>query len=273
MKTCPRCGKATEGRCCDPGTRQAPGLSVDGVADLVRAMIAAPVDEAKARATRVKSAADGYARAVEHASVATFMARNGMTAPAGSDVDEAALELLCAVEDLPEVGRLRTSVEPAPPVVPAVPENHPEPVPAAAPPRLAVVPPPPAAAEPDPWAAEFPRLRALATARPILLFGGIPVPDKLRWLCKIAPAEWRESSRSDNRATEAAARRVTMGSYGAVILLQELIGHRQSEMLVSAAESSRTLLTYAAKGGQAQLLTALRDVEDRLATAARRAGA
>jgi len=104
--------------------------------------------------------------------------------------------------------------------------------------------------------------------RPILLFGGRIVPEKLQALRDRTGLnfEWVPNDRNGDGARECAnvCKQLRNGRFSAMIILNELISHPQSEHLMHAAKSSNTLHAIGKKGGTGAVLSALNLFERQL---------
>jgi hypothetical protein len=105
----------------------------------------------------------------------------------------------------------------------------------------------------------FPLLAA--DGRPVLIFGGFVVEDKMRSLTQTAgvAVEWISNERNGqgDGECESACRKIRNGQYAGVILLNELMSHRQGDNLIKAAKGAGVHHAVGKKGGKGVLLRAL----------------
>lgn len=97
--------------------------------------------------------------------------------------------------------------------------------------------------------------------KPVMLFGGFAIPEKIRAMEKRTGLtfEWISNERNGSGDAECAnaCRQLRNGRFVAVIILNELISHPQSEHLVRAAKFSGTLHAIGKKAGTGALTAAL----------------
>lgn len=110
---------------------------------------------------------------------------------------------------------------------------------------------------------EMPRLLALNADKPVVLLGGVVKQEKLDRLKRHlgGEVEWIATDNGNPQGIAALERRVREGRVGAVVVLEELIGHRHFAPVVDAARQASVPLTYGAKAGKAAIARALQDVE------------
>lgn len=167
--------------------------------------------------------------------------RNGMPAPERKS-ETAALGLYEAISELPEFRPLAVEV-------PDVPESEPEG--GVAPLELVR------------WA----RLAEITKSRPVLFFGGYVIEDKVAKIAKAGvTVEW-VSNEGGARAAGLAQRvsdRIRHGNYCALVLMNELAGHSESNALFAACRASDVPFALGKKGGTGQLFGILDEFEKRL---------
>jgi hypothetical protein len=97
--------------------------------------------------------------------------------------------------------------------------------------------------------------------RPIMLFGGFAIPKKQNAIERRTGLkfEWISNERNGSGDVECAnaCRQLRNGRYVAMIILNELVSHAQSEQLVLAARASNTLYAIGKKAGTGALIAAL----------------
>lgn len=217
-------------------------MTIDEVLDRIRKAYAAKLAAIKGDADGVRNAVNVYENAAQTDALNQFLIVNGVIhAKTEKKAETAALELLTVVENLPEL-RPADTIE-----LPDVEEEvEEEPEVEAAPVTSSEAPP-------------FPLL--LQDGRPFLVFGGFVVEEKLRAIRKRTRLEfeWTSNERagSGDSDCESAAKRIRNGAYAGVIMLNELMSHRQSESLIRAAKGAGVQHAVGKKGGTAALLNAL----------------
>lgn len=110
---------------------------------------------------------------------------------------------------------------------------------------------------------EMPRLLALSAAKPVVLLGGVVKQEKLDRLKKHfgSDVEWIATDNGNAQGIASLERRVREGRVAAVVVLEELIGHRHFSPVVDAARQATVPLAYGAKAGKASIVRALHDIE------------
>lgn len=110
---------------------------------------------------------------------------------------------------------------------------------------------------------DVPRLRAVSRERGVVLVGGVVKNEKLDRLRKhIGPGvEWIETDANGTKTITALERRIRDGNVGAVIILEELIGHKHHDPLVDAAHIAGTPVAYGRKAGKGSIAKALLEIE------------
>ncbi len=110
---------------------------------------------------------------------------------------------------------------------------------------------------------EMPRLLALSAEKPVVLLGGVVKQEKLDRLKKHlgGEVEWIATDNGNAQGIASLERRVRDGRVGAVVVLEELIGHRHFAPVVDAARHATVPLAYGAKAGKASIVRALHDIE------------
>ena len=111
--------------------------------------------------------------------------------------------------------------------------------------------------------ADLPKLAAACALRPLVLLGGIVKQEKLDRIRRLldVDVEWLSTDNGNPQGISALERRVRDRRIGAVVVLEELIGHRHFSPIVDAARESGTPLAYGAKAGKASIGRALQDLE------------
>ena len=109
----------------------------------------------------------------------------------------------------------------------------------------------------------FPNLRGLT--RPLVLLGGIPVPNKIANIYERFgfEVEWVEVYR--NKGDISAVNRVSNGTVGAVVILEKFLGHRTSEKVVEVCRAHGIPWAYGGNAGTATLQRALELLESKSA--------
>jgi hypothetical protein len=111
----------------------------------------------------------------------------------------------------------------------------------------------------------FPKLTGLAQSRPVVIFGGIPSPEKVRSYQKelgVQTLEWIEVERHDRSNTLEG--RVRNGSVGAVVVLEGWLKHRQHDSVIAACRTNRIPWAFGGKGGKGLILQAFEALEKQL---------
>lgn len=242
-------------------------MNLDDVIAHIKRVHAERVNAVQNGGADVRQALEKYQKAAEEDCLNDLLIKIGLLPPdTPKAAEDAALELLRAVESLPE---LRSSAPLVPPSAPPAPPTEPTPSsttpPAASAPTRARL----KGANLDPSAplavamavamAPFPTL--LKDTRPILIFGGFSVEEKMVTMRRRTglPFEWVSNERSNRGDGEcrSVAERIRSGQYAGVILLNELMSHSQSETLVQACRASGTLFSIGKKAGTGALNSAL----------------
>lgn len=220
-------------------------LTLEDVMNRIKTVHAARVNDVKKHTEGVRAAVTRYEKAAEEDCLNEFLTANGLAPSTGErKADDAALHLLHVVENLPELRTGGVVVE-----LPDVPEDNDT---YELSPALAETLEPPA---PDAYAG------LKRDGRPIVLFGGFAIPEKLRAMEKRTGLkfEWISNERNGSGDVECAnaCRQLRNGRYVAIIILNELISHPQSEQLVRAAKFSGALHAIGKKAGTGALTAAL----------------
>lgn len=135
--------------------------------------------------------------------------------------------------------------------------------------------PPPADDEPEDTPLDLPRLRARARGVSLIVVGGVAKAEKLERLRRRAEIdiEWIGLDAGKSASTVAAlARRIRDGRLVALVLLNGLLDHKQSEPLMTAAREVGLPVAYADKAGKGAFTRALLELERRLGGEAPAAG-
>lgn len=190
-----------------------------------------------------------YRQAAKADLLAEFLERNGI--PAGERRTEtAALALYDALHSLPEF-------RPVVVEVPDVPEDEPETFA-----ELAAQVVGEAAAE-----YEWPSLKRITAERPMAIFGGYVLEDKLSWLASSGVnTEWIANNNGVRGASavQKLSARIRSNAYCGVIVLNELISHSESNMILAACRASGTFYAMGRKAGKGQLRIICEEFEKRL---------
>lgn len=111
---------------------------------------------------------------------------------------------------------------------------------------------------------ELPRLRCLT--KPILLAGGILIPEKLTNVKERfgLDIEWHEIDHDNPRASQALMSRVRAGKVGALILLEGVMRHSTYKPVVEACNNMHVPYAMGDKAGIASLQSAFDDLERKL---------
>ncbi len=220
-------------------------LTLDSVLTQIKQVHAARVNDVKKHTEGVRVAVSRYEKAAEEDCLTEFLVANGLATPTGAPkAEDAALDLLHAVENLPELRVGGSAIE-----LPEVPEDN------------------------DNFESgaqhadmlEPQRSDAYAglksTGKPVMLFGGFSITEKIRAMEKRTGLtfEWVTNGRNGSGDVECAnaCRQLRNGRFVAVIILNELISHPQCDHLVRAAKFSGTLHAIGKKAGTGALIAAL----------------
>lgn len=202
-----------------------------------------------------------YRSAAKADLLAVVLKNNGLAADERR-AEAAALALYDAIGNLPEFQPLNSEA-------PAVADDTSEEEPAEA---LEVEEASAPDSDPDvPAATKFPLLSALTKERPILLFGGYVNEEKRAWMLGLGVHNEWVSNEAGTRASGVAQRmaaRLSNGEYCGLIMLNELMGHRESNALLLACRRSVTPFAMGKKGGKGQLLSLFVKFENGLAKGA-----
>ncbi len=110
----------------------------------------------------------------------------------------------------------------------------------------------------------FPRLIAATGGMPIVLVGGVVVPEKLRWVHGLGlPALWIDA-KDRSGGIRRLVNRIYKGHVWGVVMLNELVGHMQSRPVYDACTATVTRYALGRKGGQQHLRTVFATWEQRL---------
>jgi hypothetical protein len=189
----------------------------------------------------VEEKLQAYKRASQQDLLNAFLARNGFEVEPKA-TDEAALALYEAVGELPEFGDGSST-------------------------ELDEVDEPEAAqAEAVAGSAElqFPLLAAASVDRPVCIFGGYVVEEKLAWIRRQGIAvEWVGNDGGVRKldACERLMGQIKANKFCGVITLQELMSHRESAGMLSACRASGTPHAFGRKAGRGQLAKIFQEFE------------
>jgi hypothetical protein len=216
-------------------------MTLDDVIDKIKKAYAAKFAAIKDSTNNVRNAVNKYEAAAQDDALNQFLIVYRLLPPdTEKKADDAALDLLLTVEKLPElqptaVIELRdeeedTEAEPASDVAAESVEEG-----------------------------KFPLLQK--DERPILIFGGFAVEEKRKAIQKRSGVvvEWVSNERngSGDADCENVRRRIRNGQYCGLIMLNELMSHRQSDLLIKAAKAAGIHHAVGKKGGTAALMSAL----------------
>ncbi len=115
---------------------------------------------------------------------------------------------------------------------------------------------------------DLPRLLSLTSQSPLVIVGGTPHPERLAHLPAELRAriEWIDTSRQGTHAIGNLERRIRERRLLALLLLEEMVQHRHSDPLISAARSVDLPIVYGGRGGRAALRAAMAELDQRLST-------
>jgi len=110
------------------------------------------------------------------------------------------------------------------------------------------------------WPA-YPRLRAVT--KPVLLAGGIKIPEKIKSVHERfgIELEWHEIDHDNPRASQTLMRRIRSGKVGAVILLEGVMRHSTYKPVVEACNNMGVPYAMGDKAGIASLSDAFAELE------------
>lgn len=210
-------------------------MTLDDVIDKIRKAYAAKHAAIKAATDGVRNAVNRYESAAQNDALTQFLVTNGIGgASTEKKAEDAALALLLTVEQLPELRlspcyELQDETEDDSEVSEVKEEK------------------------------KFPMLQQ--DGRPLLIFGGFVVEEKRKTIEERSGlrVEWVSNERSGNGDTECenAQKRIRNGQYSGVIMLNELMSHRQGDTLIKAAKAAGIHHAVGKKGGTAALMSAL----------------
>lgn len=174
----------------------------------------------------------------------SFMEQNGLSIP-DRKAETAALELYDALSSLPEFRPVVVDVpdiedDDVQPVLPAI-----------------DMPAPP----------EWPALQQITKEKPIAMFGGYVMDEKLRWINEAGVQTQWVSNEAGNRAANAIQRfaaRVRNGAFSGVIMLEELMSHQESATILAACRASNTLYAMGKKGGRGRMRVIFNEFDRRM---------
>jgi len=268
--TAPQTPQATSGAAASP---------IGDALARVQSLLSANVAGSQRAARRVVECAERYALAVEQAQAHRLLVFVGAATGEEPTAQTAALTLYDALLGVPELAALLT--QPAPkaapkatvttpivslPMAPETPAAEPEP---AQPDPYEVVvtrkPDASAIAQPtasEPAATNYPALAAASRRNPLLIVGGIPLPDKLKLLEQLGiHAQWIEVNRTGGRLVESAIQRVKKTSVCAVVVPHGFIGHRDGNRMRDAARRGVVPFESPARMGDADFARTLSSLD------------
>jgi hypothetical protein len=108
----------------------------------------------------------------------------------------------------------------------------------------------------------WPKMRALLT-KPMVLIGGTPMADKVQTILKRfgLGVEWLGIEGSGLRLVDGYVHQIENHSYGVVILLEGLSGHKQMNLLADACKTSGTKWAYGHRAGVGYLAQCFDQIE------------
>lgn len=212
-------------------------MTIEEVLEKIKKAYAQKVAGVRGSTEALKSAVHAYESAAQEDALNYFLITTGILAPDTEKKSEtAALTLLDAVEKLPELqsggGSDMIYIE--------------EEIPEAETVEATTEPP-------------FPLLRG--DGRPVLIFGGFTVEDKIRAVKARTgvDVEWISNERNGSGDTECAraCSKIKNGHYSGLIMLNELMSHSQGDNLIRAAKAAGVQHAVGKKGGTGTLLRAI----------------
>lgn len=108
----------------------------------------------------------------------------------------------------------------------------------------------------------FPYPKLTTQGRPVVIFGGVPSPQKVQSYQRdfgIQTLEWIEVDRRDRSNTLEG--RVRNGTVGAVVVLDGWLKHRQHDSVVAACRTYKVPWAFGGKGGKGLILQAFEALE------------
>lgn len=112
---------------------------------------------------------------------------------------------------------------------------------------------------------DWPHLRGLVQRKPLVLVGGIPVPNKIASISDRfgLNVEWVQVYRDKGDA--AAIARVSNGTVAAVVILEKFLGHKTSEALVGVCKAQGIPFAFGASAGVSSLERAFKLIDTKSA--------
>lgn len=216
-------------------------MTLDDVIDKIKKAYAAKFSAIKESTNSVRNAVNKYEAAAQDDALNQFLIINKLLPPdTEKKADDAALDLLLTVEKLPEL-------QPTSVIELQDEEEDSETETASD------------VSTEDTDEGRFPLLQK--DERPILIFGGFVVEEKRKAIQKRSgvAVEWVSNERngSGDGDCENVRRRIRNGQYCGLIMLNELMSHRQSDTLIKAAKAAGIHHAVGKKGGTAALMSAL----------------
>lgn len=215
-------------------------MTIEEVLEKIKRAYAQKLAGVRGSTEVLRAAINAYESAAQEDALNHFLVTTGILAPETEKKSEtAALSLLDAVEKLPELQSGSVSLI-------CIEEEGEEVESEAAPAG-------PGSETP------FPLLRG--DGRPVLIFGGFTVEDKIRAVKTRTgvDVEWISNERNGSGDTECsrACSRIKNGHYSGLIMLHELMSHSQGDHLIKAAKAAGIQHALGKKGGTGTLLRAL----------------
>ena len=112
----------------------------------------------------------------------------------------------------------------------------------------------------------WPALSVVTQAKPLLIFGGYPLNDKIAWMTgEGLKVEWLGNDQGSRAAGAArgVAARIRRGGASVVIVLNGLIGHQESDVILAACRAAGTPYALGQRAGHGQLRTIFGEFEVR----------
>lgn len=214
---------------------------LQGLMDQVQKQLEAVSKDAIDRAAVIKVLADKYAEACKDDATNALAARLTATTPTAPTAEYAALALWEAVQQLPEIQRLETTVAPPANVVsmPARPVAD----------------------------SDFSRIRALCHSKALAIVGGVPVGDRLNWLRSrtVKNAAWVRIARErDQKDTESAVERIRGKEFAAIIVIELDVRDVMRRQIEAEASRSGVHVVVAENNGVDALHSALVELDRQL---------
>lgn len=245
----------------------APPSPIAAALAVVQEAMTNEAEQSRDVARSVTAAAVDYSRAVEESIAHRMLASVGRASGPAPDVQTAALALVSCVQRIPELASLFASPAPVSlPVDPPVPApvTIEEPTVLEAPAVDEIEREAPAQPEPLRW----PSLARACVHRPIVIVGGVPVPQVLEVLAgEGLRVEWPQVAKSGgDRLVQSVEQRLRARTVTALVFVHGFLHHHHTEKLRAEAIASSTAFAYARTGGKAAMVSALTLIENTVRT-------